>query len=56
MANLIDIDNEYTKLLKEYHKAPSDSAKEREISKKLDALDRKIAEASAEVEYDWGED
>ena len=56
MANLTDIDNEYTKLLNEYHKAPSDSAKEREISKKLDVLDRKIAELAAEVEYDWGDD
>lgn len=56
MANLTDVDNEYRKLLNEYRKAPSDSAKEREISKKLDVLDRKIAELAAEVEYDWGDD
>jgi hypothetical protein len=56
MASLIEIDNEYHKVLRDYHNSPSGSKKEFELGKKLDELDKKIAEESANVEYDWGTD
>ena len=53
---LVSLDNEYHTLLKEYHDSPSGSKKEYELGKKLDELDKKIAEKSSKVEYDWGTD
>ena len=56
MASLIEIDNEYHKVLKEYHDSPSGSKKEFELGKKLDELDKEIAKKAINVEYDWGTD
>jgi hypothetical protein len=56
MASLIGLDNEYQTVLRDYHNSPSGSKKEFELGKKLDELDKKIAEESANVEYDWGTD
>ena len=53
---LISLDNEYHTLLKEYHNSPSGSLKEFKLGKKLDELDKKIAEEAADVEFDWGTD
>ena len=56
IMGLVSLDNEYHTLLKEYHDSPSGSKKEYELGKKLDELDKKIAEKSSKVEYDWGTD
>ena len=56
MANLIELDNEYRSVLKDYHNSPSGSKKEFELGKKLDKLDKEIAKKTIDVEYDWGED
>ena len=53
---LIELDKTYHTLLKEYHNSPSGSLKEFKLSKKLDELDKKIAEEAADVEFDWGTD
>ena len=56
MASLIELDKTYHKVLKEYHNSPSGSKKEFELGKKLDKLDKEIAEKSVDVEFDWGND
>tara|TARA_E500000318_G_scaffold43201_1_gene41142 strand:- start:543 stop:710 length:168 start_codon:yes stop_codon:yes gene_type:complete len=53
---LIELDNEYQTLLKEYNSSPSGSLKEFKIGKKLDVLDKEIAKKAMDVEYDWGSD
>ncbi len=56
VMGLIELDNEYQTLLKEYHSSPSGSKIEFELGKKLDELDKEIAEKAMDVEYDWGSD
>jgi hypothetical protein len=56
VMGLIELDNEYMTLLKEYHSSPSGSKIEFELGKKLDELDKKIAKEAIDVEYDWGTD
>ena len=56
MASLIELDKTYHEVLKEYHNSPSGSKKEFELGKKLDKLDKEIAEKSVDVEFDWGND
>ena len=53
---IIELDNMYHEVLKEYHNSPSGSLKERKASKKLDELDKEIAKKAMDVEYDWGSD
>ena len=50
---LIELDKTYHEILKEYHDSPSGSLKEFKLGKKLDELDKKIAEEAASVDYDW---
>ena len=50
MASLIELDKTYHEVLKEYHNSPSGSKKEFELGKKLDKLDKEIAEKSVDVE------
>ena len=53
---LLELDNVYHKVWKEYCGAPSGSLKEIKLGKKLAELDYKINEAAAKVEFDWGSD
>ena len=53
---LLELDNVYHKVWKEYCDAPSGSLKEIKLGKKLAELDYKINEAAAKVEFDWGSD
>jgi len=53
---LIELDNEYRKVLNDYNSSPSGSKLEFELGKKLNELDKEIAEKVVDVEYDWGSD
>ena len=56
MSEIIKLDKTYHEILKEYHDSPSGSLKEFNLGKKLDELDKEIAEKSKDVEFDWGSD
>ena len=53
---LLELDNLYREVWKEYCDAPSGSSKEIKLGKKLAKLDYEINEKAAAVEFDWGSD